>query len=466
MGLAPPIRGPPLATTLTIGTTIKAAANNSAINFVNLTLLDSGTLIAGNATSQSSNTVSNVFLGNASGTTAFTITGTAYVNSNGAFSTQNQLFLNPVSGSSFNGGISQANSNNVTAIVLYDNFGVAESASNSNPIVNTAYLSATSGNERIAGTIDNVAAAYPTATTSVAEEMLGNRTTLSINGTSGGVFTYAGVISDEIKEGNTTQGAAGSAPSTAATNNYLQLSKSGTNTQILSGANTFGGGTAITGGILAVTNTAGSGLGTGAVAVSGTSATVFGTLSGGSGTTLAATAGGATLPNYVASTNGTISGAVTVGQFGHLAPGITAAGVLAPNTLTVGMLTLASGAVMDYQFSSTANSFTSVTAVGALTLNSGISVNLYQSGTTNAFGAAGIYNLIGYTGAVTGFAPAEFTVANIIAGDTYSFSNDTTDGLIQLTVTAVPEPSTWVLAGLMALTCGCQLYRRSRQARV
>ncbi len=60
--------------------------------------------------------------------------------------------------------------------------------------------------------------------------------------------TYAGVISDGA--------------------GVISLSKEGSGTQVFSNANTYSGGTAITGGVLVVTNASGSGLGTGRVDVS------------------------------------------------------------------------------------------------------------------------------------------------------------------------------------------------------
>src|SRR5690606_29967220 len=71
--------------------------------------------------------------------------------------------------------------------------------------------------------------------------------------------------------------------------NTLVLEKTGSGTQVLSGLNTYSGGTTIREGAILVTNTAGSGLGTGAVVVEdgGTlGGTGFVTLASGNGVTI------------------------------------------------------------------------------------------------------------------------------------------------------------------------------------
>jgi autotransporter-associated beta strand protein len=78
------------------------------------------------------------------------------------------------------------------------------------------------------------------------------------------------------------------------------VAKTGTGTWQLTGANVYGGGTTISGGTLVVNNTAGSGTGTGAVAVN-----AGGTLAGGNTT----------------ATSGIISGNITVNAGGRIAPG-------------------------------------------------------------------------------------------------------------------------------------------------
>lgn len=85
---------------------------------------------------------------------------------------------------------------------------------------------------------------------------------LTINGSSGS--TFSGTISN-------------------GTGSTVSLTKSGSGTQVFGGANTYGGGTTVSEGTLLIDNVTGSGLGTGAVLVSGN-----GTLGGTGAVTLAA----------------------------------------------------------------------------------------------------------------------------------------------------------------------------------
>jgi hypothetical protein len=139
----------------------------------------------------------------------------------------------------------------------------------------------------------------------------------------------------------------------------------------------------------------------------------------------------------MAGTVGIISGPLTIESGAHLAPGNSV------GTLTTASLTLDAGSLLDYEFNSTANDFTAVTAVGGLTLNGG-AFNLYQENTTAAFDTPGTYNLIGYTGGFSG-SIGNLSIANPQGGFSYTFINDSTDGLIQLQIGTVPEPASWQL---------------------
>ena len=248
----------------------------------------------------------------------------------------------------------------------------------------------------------------------------------------------------------------------------------------VSGVNTYSGGTTITAGgdaapasgilgeRILFNNTSGSAAGTGTVTLTAGSATIYPTIGGGNdaatsvtATTIGASAGTATMlgtgankatsSTYAAGVRGILAGTVSMGAFSHLSPGngtqTSTAGVFTASvgTLTVGALTLSTNNVLDYDFNTTAktNDFTAVT--GALTLGTGTTVNLFQEGSTNTYLAtAGIYNLLSYgtlAGSLSGITVA---TASQQSGFNYAFINDTTDNLIQLQVTAVPEPSTWV----------------------
>jgi fibronectin-binding autotransporter adhesin len=158
------------------------------------------------------------------------------------------------------------------------------------------------------------------------------------------------------------------------------LAQQGAGTLILTGTSTYTGATAISAGTLQVDGK----LGNTAVTVQSGS---------------------------VLSGQGTIAGAVTIQNGGHLAPGPGA------QTLSVGSLLLNSASILDYRLStpgvigSEVNSL--VNAAGNLTLDGILNV-------TNGGGfGSGAYRLINYTGALTdltlglGTLPAGFTAANV-----------------------------------------------------
>jgi autotransporter-associated beta strand protein len=141
--------------------------------------------------------------------------------------------------------------------------------------------------------------------------------------------------------------------------------KVGAGTLTLSGANTYTGGTTVAAGTLAVNNFSGSATGMGAVLVQG----------------------GATLAG-----SGSIAGAVSIAK-----GGVLSAGNGGPGTLTVGGLSLADGAVLNYDLGQ-ANTVGGplndlVNVNGDLRLDG--TLNVAQS-TGGSFGA-GLYRLISYT---------------------------------------------------------------------
>jgi autotransporter-associated beta strand protein len=197
------------------------------------------------------------------------------------------------------------------------------------------------------------------------------------------------------------------------------LEKFGTGTQVLSGANTYGGGTKLSEGTLLINNTTGSGTGTGAVLVQSS-----GVLGG----------------------TGFIGGAVTTESNGHIAPGDGGAGILTiQNTLT-----LANGTHLDYQLNAAnvaggtvGNDLLSVIGTagnnGDLTLGSDIVLDLTGLGTS--FGP-GKYDLIDFTGTLTGADNlASWTATGL--SEPYSFGVD--GNSVYLNVASVPEPNTVAL---------------------
>lgn len=187
------------------------------------------------------------------------------------------------------------------------------------------------------------------------------------------------------------------------------LIKSGGGTLKITANNTYGGGTTINQGRLLVSNTSGSGTGSGAVTVSST-----------------ATLGG----------TGSISGTVTVNPGGHIAPGESI------ESLAVGSLIVNTGSFLDFELgvpgSPGVNSdLINVINSGGLTLTGG-SVTLADAGGL----AAGTYTLIDYAGTLGG------DVANLgtptgPGGFTYSLVNNASNTSIDLLVVAPAPPGDW-----------------------
>ncbi len=180
--------------------------------------------------------------------------------------------------------------------------------------------------------------------TPVVENGVAGTSTLTVNNASAN--TFAGVLQN---------GAAGT----------LSLTKGAAGPLTLSGANTYTGATTINAGTLNVIGSLASG--------SSVAANLNGTLAG----------------------NGSVAGTVTVATNGHIAPGNAGIG-----TLTVGSLTLATGSQLDYDITNTSTlDQITVSNSGGLTINGG---QLNINGGTGLFTANGVYNLIGYSGALGG----------------------------------------------------------------
>ncbi|HSV15266.1 MAG TPA: autotransporter-associated beta strand repeat-containing protein [Tepidisphaeraceae bacterium] len=184
----------------------------------------------------------------------------------------------------------------------------------------------------------------------------GSAAVLTVNNTAAN--TFAGVLGDGTGGGS------------------LGLTKTGAGNFTLTGANTYSGNTTIGGGTLLANNGAGSATGSSNVAVN-------------SGGTLGGT--------------GLISGAVTLASGGHLSPGSGGVG-----TLSVGSLTLNGGSQLDYDITNTSTlDKTLVTTNGGLTINGG---QLNINGGVAAFTTNGVYNLIGFSGAIGGSGAGSLTV--------------------------------------------------------
>ncbi len=239
--------------------------------------------------------------------------------------------------------------------------------------------------------------------------------------------------------------------------NTLAVTKSGSSTWALSGANTYSNGTNITGGTLVVSNTTGSATGTGAVSVA-TGATLAG-----AGT--------------ITSTTNTINGNVLIGQ-------TSAADTNTTNILhvTASTSTTFSGANLSFNLNtgSTASNVLDLGATSSVVFNgtNTLTFNL-QGGTTIANGT--LYDLFTDTAGTSPFSGTGYSVTGgVISGLTLVFDvNGVTQTMysgsflqlsgsninLDVVVASVPEPGTWALMlGGFALLVIFQRARRSKNA--
>ena len=223
-------------------------------------------------------------------------------------------------------------------------------------------------------------------------------------GNGGGDSTYAGVL----------QNGAGT----------LALAKTGAGTQALSGANTYTGGTTVSGGTLLVSNTAGSGTGSGAVNVAG------GRLGG----------------------TGSIAGAVNVGSGGTLAPGASI------ESLSTGALALDNGSTFEWEYDSQNLLADLLDVDGDLDLTGTVALDVLDlAANGQPLDPDTKFTLISYSGEWNGgiFAGHADDGTFTHEGNLWQIDyNDTAPGLNggsygnYVTLTAVPEPGTLLLAAL------------------
>ncbi len=196
---------------------------------------------------------------------------------------------------------------------------------------------------------------------------------------------------DVASSGTTLTMSGGSAATTGS------LTKAGAGTLILTGTNSHTGGTTVSAGTLRINSP--------------------GMLAGNVSVANLATLGG----------TGTIAGTVTPASGGIVAPGGSI------GTLTVGGLTLNTGANVDFEFPASpgANDQITVSNAGGLAVNGG-GLHLYQDGTTTAYSTNGTYTLFNINGGFSG-ALSNLTVLNPVAGKSYALSNSPATG-IQLAI--------------------------------
>jgi autotransporter-associated beta strand protein len=246
------------------------------------------------------------------------------------------------------------------------------------------------GTGSAAGSVGTGAVALNYGGTLTLVNVSGNTFSNNVTNGVGGVGTLVVNSAQNVTlQGSLTDGAAG----------QLAFTQSGSGTTTLSSANTYSGGTAVTAGLLAVTNPTGSATGAGAVMVSG------GTLTG----------------------TGTIGGIVTLAG-GSLLPG----SIATAGTITVGGLNLSSGTV-DLRLAQpggASNDLVDVT--NNLTLGGTLNVEPQAGFTT------GTYTLFDYGGTLNG----SFSSITGLTGYTSSIVT-TTPGEVLLTVSSYGTVQFW-----------------------
>lgn len=289
-------------------------------------------------------------------------------------------------------------------------------------------------------TINNNVTSAGTATVTVAAYSTLGGGALTVNGgtldlgagshTVGATTIAGGTVANGTLTGTAYDARSGSVSAILA--GAVALTKTTAGTLVLSAANTYSGGTAITAGTLRVNNSTGSGTGSGAVLVGAN-----GTLAGA----------------------GTLSGLVTTtATTSVIAPGNS------PGTLTLsGGLDASAGTTFNFELGTTSDLILTTTFTGSLAAN-GLVFNFADAGGL----AAGIaYTLIDYTSAVN--LDYNDFFANLAPGweldasfGTNGFLIDTTNSRLQVQFSAIPEPST----GLLILTgVGLALALRRRNPR-
>lgn len=193
------------------------------------------------------------------------------------------------------------------------------------------------------------------------------------------------------------------------------LTKVGTNTQTLSGANTYTGATIISNGTLRVD----------------------GSLASGSAVSVAA---GATLRG-----TGTIGGATSVAGTGTVAAGINASTI---GTLTFSSsLTAVSGATFSLKLNGTAGTFDLLTSSGVVTLGSS-TLSFLEIGSGSWTGTTSAFSIVHGSSIVGTFAGLSNGAAITIGANVFTLNYGASD----VTLTAIPEPSTYAaLVGVLVL---------------
>jgi autotransporter-associated beta strand protein len=297
----------------------------------------------------------------------------------------------------------------------------------------------------------------------------GNDHTAVFAGTAGTVSVAAGGVTasgmtfnvDGYTVQNNTVTLAGSTPTitvttaahTATVSSKISgsngLTKDGAGKAILTGANDYSGGTILTSGTLLANNSSGSATGTGNVTVNG------GTFGG----------------------TGAVSGAVTANNSGTIAPGGSAATTIESLDLG-GALTFNTGSHLAYEINSGAAAASRADLLnvnGNLSLTGTVALDLTDAGSTLLSNGTKL-TLVSYSGTWNGGTfngHADDSVLSIGVNSFLINYNDTSGGANFggglygkfLTLSAVPEASSFVFGGLICGVLGMTFAGRTLHAR-
>jgi autotransporter-associated beta strand protein len=338
-----------------------------------------------------------------SGTNTLTLSGTNTYTGNTTVSGGGTISVSTIGNAAANGNVGAGTTINLGSTTSAGTLLYTGSGETTTKVINL--LGTTGG-----GTIDQSGTGLLKFTGTNTATGAGNKT-LTLQGSTTGSGEIAGAIVNSA--GNTTS-----------------VLKQGTGTWTLSGTNGYTGTTSVTGGTLLVN---GSTTASSAVTVNG------------SGTTLGGT--------------GTINGTVTVGNTTPGAiinpgPSGTAGTQGAVGTLTTGALTMTTTNTIHFDVSGTAASnwdklVSNGVTLGSTTLDISMPTGLpFVNGT--------VYTLVDNTSAT----PIVGAFTGIIEGNTYTFGGyDFTASYLggtgnDFTLTAIPEPSTWIGAALALAAIG------------